>query len=75
MRSILVDKGFPGSLSASPTAAGKSFMYFYRIGGKLRRMTLRTYPANSNGFSPIWHRKKSVTDLRDRKKGASNNCL
>lgn len=41
------DKGFPGLALRVSYGGGKSFVYFYRIGGKLRRMTLGTYPAIS----------------------------
>ena len=41
------DKGFPGLALRISYGGGKSFVYFYRIGGKLRRMTLGTYPAIS----------------------------
>jgi Arm DNA-binding domain len=43
----LFDKGFPGLALRISYGGGKSFVYFYRIGGKLRRMTLGTYPAIS----------------------------
>ena len=41
------DKGFPGLALRISYGGGKSFVYFYRIGSKLRRMTLGTYPAMS----------------------------
>lgn len=41
------DKGFPGLALRISYGGGKSFVYFYRIGGRLRRMTLGTYPALS----------------------------
>ena len=41
------DKGFPGLALRISYGGGKSFVFFYRIGGKLRRMTLGTYPAIS----------------------------
>src|SRR6185437_14074884 len=41
------DKGFPGLALRISYGGGKSFVFFYRIGGKLRRMTLGTYPALS----------------------------
>ena len=41
------DKGFPGLALRVSYGGGKSFVYFYRIGGRLRRMTLGTYPALS----------------------------
>lgn len=39
------DKGFPGLALRVSYAGGKSWVFFYRIGGRLRRMTLGTYPA------------------------------
>jgi integrase len=39
------DKGYPGLALRVSYGGGKSFVYFYRIGGKLRRMTLGTFPA------------------------------
>ena len=41
------DKGFPGLALRISYGGGKSFVFFYRTGGKLRRMTLGTYPAIS----------------------------
>ena len=39
------DKGFPGLSLRVSYGGGRSFGYFYRIGGKLRRMTFGTFPA------------------------------
>jgi len=39
------DKGYPGLALRLSYGGGKSFVYFYRIGGRLRRMTLGTFPA------------------------------
>jgi hypothetical protein len=41
------DKGFPGLALRVSYGGGKSWIFFYRIGGRLRRMTLGTYPALS----------------------------
>jgi integrase len=41
------DRGYPGMALRVSYGGGKSFVYFYRVGGKLRRMTLGTYPAMS----------------------------
>jgi len=41
------DKGFPGLALRISYGGGKSFVFFYRISGKLRRMTLGTFPALS----------------------------
>src|SRR6187200_1413584 len=43
----LFDKGYPGLALRISYGGGKSFVFFYRIGTKLRRMTLGTYPALS----------------------------
>ena len=39
------DKGYPGLALRVSYGGGKSFVFFYRVGGRLRRMTLGTYPA------------------------------
>ncbi len=39
------DKGFPGLALRVSYGGGKSWVFFYRVAGKLRRMTLGTYPA------------------------------
>jgi integrase len=39
------DRGFPGLALRVSYGGGKSWVFFYRIGGRLRRMTLGTYPA------------------------------
>lgn len=39
------DQGYPGFALRLSYGGGKTFVYFYRYGGKLRRMTLGTYPA------------------------------
>jgi integrase len=39
------DKGFPGLALRVSYGGGKSWAFFYRTGGKLRRMSLSTYPA------------------------------
>jgi integrase len=41
------DKGFPGLALRVSYAGGKSFGFYYRLGGKLRRINLGTYPAIS----------------------------
>jgi integrase len=41
------DKGYPGLAMRVSYGGGKSFVFFYRIAGKLRRMSLGTYPAIS----------------------------
>jgi integrase len=41
------DKGFPGLALRVSYGGGKSWVFFYRTAGRLRRMTLGTYPALS----------------------------
>ena len=41
------DAGFPGLALRVSYAGGKSFGFYYRFGGKLRRINLGTYPAIS----------------------------
>jgi integrase len=41
------DRGYPGLALRISYGGGKTFVFFYRIGGKLKRMTLGTYPAMS----------------------------
>ena len=41
------DQGFPGLALRVSYGGRKSWTYFYRLGGKLRRMTMGTYPALS----------------------------
>jgi integrase len=41
------DKGFPGFALRVSYGGAKSFVFFYRINGRLRRMSLGTYPAIS----------------------------
>jgi integrase len=41
------DKGYPGLALRVSYGGGKSWAFFYRIAGRLRRMTLGTYPAMS----------------------------
>ena len=41
------DKGYPGLALRVSYGGGKSWVFFYRFNGRLRRMTLGTYPALS----------------------------
>lgn len=41
------DKGFPGLALRISYGGGKSWVYFYRVGGRQRRLTFGTYPALS----------------------------
>jgi integrase len=43
----MFDQGYPGLALRISYGGGKSWAYFYRMGGKLRRMTIGTYPAMS----------------------------
>jgi integrase len=39
------DQGYPGLALRMSYGGGKTFVFFYRLGGRLRRLTLGTYPA------------------------------
>lgn len=41
------DRGYPGLALRLSYGGARTFVYFYRLGGRLRRMTLGTYPAIS----------------------------
>ena len=41
------DQGYPGLALRISYGGGKTWVFFYRIGGRLRRMGLGTYPAVS----------------------------
>ena len=41
------DRGYPGLALRISYGGAKTFVFFYRLGGKLRRMTLGAYPAIS----------------------------
>ena len=41
----IFDQGFPGLALRISYGGRRSWVFFYRFGGKLRRMTLGTYPA------------------------------
>src|SRR5215831_9223301 len=43
----IFDQGYPGLALRVSYGGRKSWVFFYRIGGKLRRMSLGTYPALS----------------------------
>src|SRR6476620_8345289 len=43
----IFDKGYPGLALRLSYGGNRSWVYFYRINGRLRRMTLGTYPALS----------------------------
>ena len=41
------DKGYPGLALRVSYGGGRSFVFFYRLGGKLRRLTLGQFPSTS----------------------------
>jgi integrase len=43
----LFDQGYPGLALRISYGGGKTFVYFYKIGGRLRRMSLGRYPSTS----------------------------
>jgi integrase len=61
------DKGFPGLALRLSYGGSKSFIFFYRIGGRQRRMTLGTYPAISLADArELWREaRKDVAQGRD----------
>ncbi len=61
------DKGFPGLALRLSYGGGKSFVFFYRIGGRQRRMTLGTYPAISLADArELWREaRKDIAQGRD----------
>jgi integrase len=72
----IFDAGYPGFALRVSYGGGKSWVYFYRIGGRLRRRSLGTYPAVtlaearqlwrdakhqvSLGRDPGWHRASDL---------------
>ena len=61
------DKGFPGLALRVSYGGGRSFVFFYRIGVKLRRMTLGKYPVMTLGDArEAWRKaRKDVGEGRD----------
>ncbi len=53
------DKGYPGLALRISYGGSKTFVFFYRSGAKLRRMTLGTYPAVSlAGAREAWRKAR-----------------
>ena len=61
------DRGYPGFALRVSYGGSKSFGYFYRYGGKLRRITLGTYPAMTLGNArEAWRKaREEVAAKRD----------
>ncbi len=58
------DQGYPGLALRLSYGGGRSFVYFYRINGKLRRLTLGTYPALTLAQArEAWRRAKQEVAL------------
>ena len=56
----MFDRGYPGLSLRLSYGGSKSFSYLYRVGGKLRRMTLGIYPAMSlKQARDAWREAKS----------------
>jgi hypothetical protein len=74
------DKGYPGLALRVSYGGGKSWSFFYRISGKLRRMTLGAYPAlGLAGAREAWREARHAVQLgrdpavvRKHKKGATD---
>ena len=69
----LFDKGYPGLALRVSYGGAKSFGYFYRHGGKFRRMTLGTYPAMTlAGAREAWRQARGVVQSGKDPVGAIN---
>jgi integrase len=59
----IFDQGFPGLALRASYGGRKAFTYHYRFGGKLRRLTLGTYPALSLADArEAWRKAKELRD-------------
>jgi integrase len=60
----LFDKGYPGLALRVSYGGGKSWSFFYRMAGKLRRMKLGTYPALGLGEArEAWREARHAVQL------------
>jgi integrase len=60
----IFDKGYPGFALRVSYGGGMSWVYFYRIGGRLRRKSLGTYPAVSLAEArQLWRDAKHEVSL------------
>jgi integrase len=74
------DQGFPGLALRLSYGGRKSFVYFYKVGGRLRRMSLGTYPAISLAQArEAWREARQdaqagrdPASVRKRQKGATD---
>jgi integrase len=74
------DSGYPGLALRVSYGGRKAWVYFYRYGGKLRRMTLGAYPAESLADArEAWRKAKACRDAgrdpateRKRETGATD---
>jgi integrase len=58
------DKGFPGLALRVSYGGSKTFVFFYRVNGKLRRLTLGTFPAMSlAGAREAWRSAREDVQL------------
>ncbi len=70
------DRGYPGMALRVSYGGGKSFVYFYRVGGRLRRMTLGPFPAMSLAAArDAWRAAREEAQVgrdpaKSRKRGA-----
>ena len=76
----IFDRGYPGLALRASYGGSKSFVFFYRIGGKLRRMTLGTFPAMSlSKAREAWRQARQdasegrdPSNARQRQRGATD---
>jgi integrase len=77
----IFDRGYPGLALRVSYGGAKSFVFFYRIGGgKLKRMTLGTFPAMSlNKARETWRQARQdasegrdPSNARQRQRGAAD---
>jgi integrase len=60
----IFDAGYPGFALRVSYGGGKSWVYFYRIGGRLRRRSLGTYPAVTLAEArQLWREAKHEVSL------------
>jgi integrase len=58
------DQGYPGLALRLSYGGGKTFVYFYKLNGKLRRMSLGRYPSTSLAEArEAWRRAKEARDF------------
>jgi integrase len=65
------DAGFPGLALRISYGGGRAWVYFYRVHGKLRRLTLGTYPAlGLVGAREAWREARNAVERGEDPAGA-----